>query len=179
MHDFLQRGVNDEYSASQHNQRMYVERAFNPAFPVDDSKRVLEVSQRRHQNKQHDKSQCDRNRDFQAPDDRLLTRFHPLRFNRNVEQVVKPQDRLQQNQHDKRHQVANCQESTHHRPPYTDHAYPVSATPASNPPRVSNTRKNWSRGKLQRVCRNQRVQALRIVNRKRLPVERQNMVATG
>ena len=49
---------------------------------------------------------------------------YPLRFNRNVEQIVKPQDRLQQNQHDKRHQVANGQEFTHHRPPYTDHALP-------------------------------------------------------
>ena len=105
VHDFLDRGVDDEGTAKQHDQRMTVERSDKQSTQIDMEQFLLEILDRVHHHEQKYDTKQDGNRNAPFAHRGLLFGWRPFRFDGDVEKVVEPQNRLQRDQHKEREQI--------------------------------------------------------------------------
>ncbi len=112
MQDLLRGRVDEKDPAGQHDDAVKVElTGHDSGMKAED--RILEVPNDVHQGEEQDNPQHDGDADAEAPDHRLLVRGRLLGFHGYVEQVVEPQDRLEQRQEAQGHDVVDGQDVSH------------------------------------------------------------------
>lgn len=102
MPNLLHRGVNDEPATKKNDDTVEIERPFNPPPFRERQKRVLKLFDEIDQHEEENDPQPDRDPDSQLSDAALLTLRSPLGLQGDVEEIVEPENSLQQNQQTQR-----------------------------------------------------------------------------
>ena len=103
--DLLHRRVDDEAAAAEHDQRVTGDLALEYPVQVNPEERLLEGVDQLDDDEQERDPEQDGQTDAELPHLALMFRRYALRFDRDVEQVVEAEHRLQEDQHREGEQV--------------------------------------------------------------------------
>ena len=105
--DLFDGGVDDEHAATEHDQAVHVERSLDDVATVDAEDRVLHILDELDQREEKRDAQADRQTDTDAPNALLVGLRSPFGLQRDVEQVIEPQDHLEQDEKTERDDVVD------------------------------------------------------------------------